>query len=245
MMIEGGEEMPLAIPGLRLTEARVHAGLSLLQAADRLHLDIASVRALEAGDFAALGAVVFARGHLRRYAELLGLEPAEIQAACARAELPAPGPEPVRAAGRLQLALQHVSGVTMPPGAAVLAGAALLVVALVWWTLRAPRGARAVGAPSAASSPASVSPPDAAAQSEPADALANGLSANAPLGLGGPSATPPEVERHAAALGDPGAGTPAARFSADGGEPWLAPGGKSPPQAPVPAHAHTAPVPHP
>ena len=64
-------EQPLA--GMRLAEARRARDISLRDIAKELHLDEAKVRALEENDFAALGAPVFAKGHLRKYAELVGV----------------------------------------------------------------------------------------------------------------------------------------------------------------------------
>src|SRR3974390_1682755 len=75
-------------PGARLAAARESAGLGIFEAAERLHLDVGSLRALEADRLQIFGAAVFVRGHLRRYAELLGLPSAEIDAAyesCTRA----------------------------------------------------------------------------------------------------------------------------------------------------------------
>jgi len=65
--------------GARLRAAREKRGLTLLQAAERLHLDARVVQALEAEDFAALGADVYVRGHLRRYAEAVGESPVQLQ----------------------------------------------------------------------------------------------------------------------------------------------------------------------
>jgi cytoskeleton protein RodZ len=63
-------------PGARLRAAREHKGLTLVEVADALRLDQMVVEALERDDFAALGAPVFAKGHLRKYAALTG-EPVE------------------------------------------------------------------------------------------------------------------------------------------------------------------------
>jgi cytoskeleton protein RodZ len=63
-------------PGPSLRRAREALGLTEQQAAEQLNLDATLVRALENDDLAALGAPVFARGHLRRYGSLVGL-PAE------------------------------------------------------------------------------------------------------------------------------------------------------------------------
>ena len=48
--------------GTRLRAAREKKGLTLLQAAERLHLDSRILEWLEAENFAALGAPVYARG---------------------------------------------------------------------------------------------------------------------------------------------------------------------------------------
>jgi cytoskeleton protein RodZ len=64
--------------GLRLRGARERAGLSVAQVAEKMHCDLRLVEALDAGRFTQLGAPVYARGHIRRYAELLGEPVGEI-----------------------------------------------------------------------------------------------------------------------------------------------------------------------
>jgi cytoskeleton protein RodZ len=61
--------------GARLRSARERKRLTILQAAERLHVDPDILEALEAEDFAALGAPVYIKGHLRHYAELVGESP--------------------------------------------------------------------------------------------------------------------------------------------------------------------------
>jgi cytoskeleton protein RodZ len=68
-------------PGPLLRRAREARALTEQQAAEQLNLDVAVVAALERGDFAALGAPVFARGHLRRYGAMLGLAEDDVLAA--------------------------------------------------------------------------------------------------------------------------------------------------------------------
>lgn len=63
-----------AAPGQRLREERERRGISTQKVAEDLHVDVWIVEALEAGEFQALGAPVYARGHLRKYATLLGLD---------------------------------------------------------------------------------------------------------------------------------------------------------------------------
>ena len=58
--------------GVRLRGARERNRLTILQAAEKLHLDPDILEALEAEHFAALGAPVYVKGHLRHYAELVG-----------------------------------------------------------------------------------------------------------------------------------------------------------------------------
>ena len=60
-------------PGARLRRQREIAGLSEQQVAEQLNLDSAAVTAIERDDYAVLGAPVFVRGHLKRYAALVGL----------------------------------------------------------------------------------------------------------------------------------------------------------------------------
>lgn len=64
---------PVPGPGAQLRAARTVRAISIAQAAEALHLEEQSVTALEEERFEVLGAPVFVRGHLRRYAELLGL----------------------------------------------------------------------------------------------------------------------------------------------------------------------------
>jgi cytoskeleton protein RodZ len=58
--------------GARLRSGRERVGMNVAQAAEKLHCDRQLIEALEAGRFKEIGAPVFARGHLRRYAELVG-----------------------------------------------------------------------------------------------------------------------------------------------------------------------------
>ena len=69
---ESESEGPLA--GERLAVARREQQISVLEVAKELHLDEPKVRALERNEFDALGAPVFAKGHLRKYAQLVGVD---------------------------------------------------------------------------------------------------------------------------------------------------------------------------
>src|ERR1700743_3967655 len=79
MAAEAGGDIRAGI-GTRLRAAREKKGLTVLQAAEKMHVDARILESLEAEDFAALGAPVYARGHLRHYAELVGESPTELHA---------------------------------------------------------------------------------------------------------------------------------------------------------------------
>jgi cytoskeleton protein RodZ len=61
-----------------LRAERERRGYSVQHAAEDMHLDAWVIEAIEANRFEALGAPVYARGHLRKYASLLGLSPATV-----------------------------------------------------------------------------------------------------------------------------------------------------------------------
>jgi cytoskeleton protein RodZ len=63
------------VAGERLAEARRKQQISVVEIAKELHLDEPKVRALERNEFDTLGAPVFAKGHLKKYAQLVGVDP--------------------------------------------------------------------------------------------------------------------------------------------------------------------------
>jgi cytoskeleton protein RodZ len=73
----GVAELPTD-PGARLRRQREQSGRSEQEVADGLNLDARVVEALERNDYDTLGAPVFVRGHLKRYASLLGLDEDEV-----------------------------------------------------------------------------------------------------------------------------------------------------------------------
>jgi cytoskeleton protein RodZ len=86
MTLERGEAVPplpnaaapeaaLQSPGTLLQQERIRRGLSVQQAAETLHLDSWIIEAIEVNHFLALGAPVYARGYLKKYAVMLGLAP--------------------------------------------------------------------------------------------------------------------------------------------------------------------------
>jgi cytoskeleton protein RodZ len=131
MTLAAGGETVRGI-GARLRAARERKGLTVLQAAEKLHVDPRVLDALEAEDFSALGADVYVRGHLRRYAELAGESPGELQELYA-AGGQAPHPDLTQ--------IPHQGG---PARSAAVALPALLVVVglaiagVIWWAMKLP-----------------------------------------------------------------------------------------------------------
>ncbi|WP_460761575.1 helix-turn-helix domain-containing protein [Lysobacter fragariae] len=68
------ETTPASGCGAALRQAREAAGLSIEQVASQLKMTVRAVVNLESDDWSSLGAPVFARGQLRSYARLLGID---------------------------------------------------------------------------------------------------------------------------------------------------------------------------
>lgn len=66
--------------GKRLAAARRRQQITLGEVAKELHLDEYKVRALENNEFETLGAPVFAKGHLKKYAQLVGVSIDDVMA---------------------------------------------------------------------------------------------------------------------------------------------------------------------
>jgi len=115
--------------GARLRAAREHVGLTLAQAAEKLHVDPKSVVALEAEEYDIFGAPVFTRGHIRRYSELVGEKSDELVALyneTARTVLPdLPRPPNIDP-------LADVRRFAVP---ALFALIGLVLLGVVWWVL--------------------------------------------------------------------------------------------------------------
>lgn len=62
-----------ALPGEMLREARIKAEMSVEQIAKELNLDVSKIEALEASKFVELGAPVYVKGYLRKYARLVSM----------------------------------------------------------------------------------------------------------------------------------------------------------------------------
>jgi cytoskeleton protein RodZ len=155
-------------PGARLKAERERRGLSAQKAADEMHLDRWVIDALEADDYKRIGPTVYAKGHLKKYAALLGLPAAEIMAGY---ESRPPGPVEITSAGPSMLlstrdegpAFGHWSPTQIVGG---LIGA-LLLAGVLWWKPWHQRSKAPAGSPpvAAASVAAPAATPDAPAES--------------------------------------------------------------------------------
>jgi cytoskeleton protein RodZ len=150
---------PAALPGPKLKAERERRGLSAQKAADEMHLDRWVIEALEGDDYARIGPTVYAKGHLKKYAALLGLPSAEVLAGFdARAQ---PRVEP-QSAGPSML-LRQRDDANSSGGSSLLAIAAcaavVLAAGILWWRpwhahAKVPPSAPPASAPAAAALPA-------------------------------------------------------------------------------------------
>ncbi len=127
----GGEAGRAAGIGARLRSARERGGLTIEQAAQRLHVASAILQALEAEDFGSLGAPIYVKSYLGRYAELVGESTEALQQLLSSAVV-IPEPDLTR--------IPHVrTGNSRAVGPAATLAAwvvvALVVVASLWWGL--------------------------------------------------------------------------------------------------------------
>lgn len=118
--------------GERLAATRRERGVSVREIAKELHLDEPKVRALEENRFEDLGAPVFAKGHMRKYAQLVGVPIDDLLADYYQLNRSAGAPPvvgPPRKASREMSIGPWVAGVI---AIVVIAGA------LLWWVNREP-----------------------------------------------------------------------------------------------------------
>jgi cytoskeleton protein RodZ len=194
-----------------------------------LHLDRWVIEALEADDYQRIGPSVYAKGHLKKYAALLGLPAAEILAGYdSGVQSPTAAAAPVSnllLAARADAPQMHALS---PPQIAACVAAAFLLLIVLWWRPWHPRPkAPASHAPVAAAKVPAVSEKPAATElvaaalSTPAAAHDAAPAAAAPAAAAPAAAAPAAAGSAAVAAPDdsavPGAGHARLRlsFSAD------------------------------
>lgn len=127
--IENGADEEAEIPraGERLAHARREQQIPVIDIAKELHLDEYKVRALECNDFDVIGAPVFAKGHLRKYAQLLNVDNSDVMADYY---------ELTRSAGAspaLALSVRSKSRQEISPGPWLAVIATVVVVTTAYW----------------------------------------------------------------------------------------------------------------
>lgn len=119
-------------PGELLRRERERRSMTQLHIAEELHLDVRTVGAIEANRFGELGVPVYARGHLRQYAALLGLSPQLIieryEALTGPLDMPAPLPSSVAVGTSVGMEQRSLAG-------PLWMGVALIALTLGWWML--------------------------------------------------------------------------------------------------------------
>jgi cytoskeleton protein RodZ len=171
-------------------------------AAEKLHLDIKVIEALESDRFADLGASVYVRGHLRRYADFVGEPGLElVNAYSAKAEARPPPPDLTQ----IPQAERHSDPRRLVTPLVGL-GCALVLALAIWWVLAGPRATPSAATPATASAaPAAAPAADAPAAVAPAHVPSAPAStvpaATAPAAAGTPSAG--EAARTAASTETP------------------------------------------
>ena len=126
-------------PGALLKEAREAQELSQREVADRLHLMPGYPAIIECDEFHTLRHPAFARGYVKAYGKLLGVDEMQLLEAFDRLQAASADPEP-RKIRTPPLQLQH-TGVAVVIGLLLLA---LLVAAIWWWRVVPETDAQAV-----------------------------------------------------------------------------------------------------
>ena len=181
---------PGAATGSRLKAERERRGMSSQKAADELLLDGWIIDALEADDYPRIGPSVYVKGHLKRYAALLGLPATEIMEGYeSRARTQAPAAQP----SSMRLGTGAPPADIFPwPLIASVAVLALLVLGVFWWKpwhQREPgRTAADIQAANPGATLADGATPSSGAAASGAEAAA---APSAPAGGPSPGAEPP------------------------------------------------------
>ena len=152
--------------GQKLKAEREKRGMSAQKMADDMHLDAWVIDALEAGDYERIGPSVYAQGHLRKYASILGVLAGQAEPAPQTKPAGPAVPTPI-----IRLDPPGGGGGALWPMVGGFAVIALVAGGIAWWRPwhGAPRASvRAPAAPVAASVPAPESTSTASPENVPA-----------------------------------------------------------------------------
>lgn len=224
------DELQLTSPdgesiGQRLRHRREATGLTVSAAAAKLRCDETIITALEADRFEELGAPVFARGHLRRYAELLAAPVDELLADWAKRGVQTATPDLTRIP---RAPARNLDREAWGRRLGALAGAVVIGVA-AWWILQG----GAVQTPVAVPAPTVVAPVASSTPAESSTPAATSTSAEVA------TLTEPPVSATASTVTDPAA-APASAPTAS--VPLAAPALAAPVATPVASSISAAPL---
>lgn len=211
------------LPGDLLREARNRRGWTVSRVAEDMNLEVRFIEAMEENRFEDLGAPVFARGHLRKYARLLEVDSDRLMQAYAVIEKERIPPPVASAEGLRMTGDEHAGGSGWRTIAIILV---LVALGLLGWrllTTRSDVATPAVGVTAPQSSPAETARDNDAIDAPVAVPLPAIVTATEP-----PSEADDALETTSSESGDDETATPAA---AESGEPVEA--GESGEQAPV------------
>ena len=198
------------LPGARLKAERERRGLSAQKAADEMHLDRWVIDALEADDYKRIGPTVYAKGHLKKYAALLGLPAGEIMAGY---EGRPQGPIEITSAGPSMLLTTREEGPSFGDWSPVQIFVGLLVVVLLagllLWRPWHQRAKPTVSSP----------PPAAAAAAATRQATAEMIDASDTPGVAEAGGPIPGASETAGAVSNAGSSSTAASGAAVGAIP--------------------------
>ena len=178
-------------PGGMLRVERERRGYSVQHVAEELHLDIRVIEALETNRFEALGAPVYARGHLRKYATLLGLSPATVLARYEALGGTPPDPTPVPAVMAVPLRVERRRVSKLPLW---IAAAIVIVAGLAWLVFQLLQARGAIGTTSAVTAPTAPQQPtvnESTTLTEPTTVTEPIAQAPAPVAQAAPQASSP------------------------------------------------------
>lgn len=206
-------------PGEQLRAAREQRGLTPVQAAHEMRIDLATLRALESDDYARLGAPIFVKGHLRNYAKHLGLAADPLVAAYEQIA----APKPPSLVGYRNEGEQMGGHLEIKRWLPVVAGgiATVLLVLFALWLFRRPDApppepTEVVAAPAPTTAAAAAAAPATAPAAAPATVPA---AAAATVAAAAPGNAPrAEAPAEPARVAPPGQLRLALRFS---GESWV------------------------
>jgi cytoskeleton protein RodZ len=186
---DGGD--PGRLAGERLADARAERELGLHEIAKELHLDEYKVQALEQNNFEVLGAPVFVKGYLRKYAALVGMPIDDILADYFR----------MNSSASVPLVIPHRAppprGISPGPWLGGITVVAVAAAAGWWWISSGPQWAddEADSAALAPFAEGSVAQPPTESQPETNQAQANPQPAAEDVEMGTPEPVTDEPSR--------------------------------------------------